>query len=380
MKICAILLAAGSSVRMGADVGGRPRNKMLLRFFGKTPIEICTEAFQPHVDEIVIAVSESTRAVAEDIALKAVIPTRIVNGGARRQDSVLNAIRATDADIVAIHDCARCLVTSNVITASILSAKTHGCGIASLPLRDTIRSTDNSRTIDRQGINAAQTPQSFHRQRLLLAYEIADGEFTDDASVWLAAGNELYLSSGDIANQKLTEPGDITFFQNILSERGKRTMRIGIGEDTHRLTENRRLILGGVDIPFKLGLLGHSDADVLVHAVMDALLGAASMGDIGQSFPDSDAAYKDVSSIGLLRKVAAMLCSRGFRVSNVDCVVTAQAPKLSPYRDVMQKNIADALGVDNDNISIKFTTTEGMNAEGRSECITARAVAAILRL
>ena len=155
-------------------------------------------------------------------------------------------------------------------------------------------------------------------------------------------------------------------------------MRIGFGYDVHRLCENRKLILGGVDVPYTLGLMGHSDADVLIHAVMDALLGAAALGDIGKLFPDSDEAFKDIDSMILLKKVGEVLSEKGYVVNNIDSTVAAQKPKLAPYIEQMRKNIADCLGVDLDAVSVKATTTEKLGFEGREEGVSAYAVCTIL--
>ncbi|MBO4384049.1 MAG: 2-C-methyl-D-erythritol 2,4-cyclodiphosphate synthase [Clostridia bacterium] len=369
--VAAILLAAGSSSRMGGV------NKMLAEIGGRDPIDICVGVFSRHADSIVIAVSDATRPAAERAAANVCVPVIIVGGGARRQDSVMNALLAADADLVAVHDCARCLVSDEVIKRAIDSAREFGSGVAAVKMRDTVRRIDTGETVDREGLYLMQTPQCFDREKLLEAYRRLDGDVTDDAAVWQTLYGSARLTEGSMENQKLTEREDLEFFERLA---GKRTMdmRIGIGEDTHRLTEGRKLVLGGVEIPFRLGLLGHSDADALIHAIIDALLGAAALGDIGGHFPDSDPAYKDISSLVLLERTAELIDSRGYSVSNVDATVTAQEPKLKPYIEEMRKKIADALGVGVEKISIKATTPEHLGPEGRSEGITARAVACII--
>lgn len=151
-------------------------------------------------------------------------------------------------------------------------------------------------------------------------------------------------------------------------------MRIGMGYDVHRLTQNRKCIIGGVEIPYEKGLLGHSDADVLLHAVMDALLGAAALGDIGMHFPDTDPAYKGVSSLMLLEHVAKLLTENGFVVENIDATIIAQAPKMRPYIDRMRENIAKTLGIEMSQVNVKATTEEGLGFSGRGEGISAHAV------
>ena len=360
---------------MGTDESGRPVNKLLIEFGGGTPIAICAEAFLGIADEMVIAVSEATEAAAKEVCANCPVPVRIVRGGERRRDSVANALMATDADIVAIHDCARCLVSRDVITASVASAAEFGSGVAAIPVRDTLRDKATGETADRSKLYSMQTPQSFDRAMLLAAYDMTDEDVTDDAALWQKAYGGVRYSKGDIMNQKLTEYGDIALFKRCLASPAP---RVGYGEDTHVLTEGRKLILGGVEVPFELGLLGHSDADALIHAVIDALLGAAALGDIGRLFPDSDMQYKDISSLVLLKRTAELLKEKGFATVNVDATIVAQKPKLAPFIEEMRKKTADALCVGVESVSIKATTPEGMGPEGELKCITARAVASVI--
>lgn len=376
--VCAVLLAAGSSTRMGS-------NKMLFSFNGKNPIELCLEVFDGIADEAVIAVSPDTAEAAEKAAKGVNMNVRIVLGGKRRQDSVLNALTATEADIVAIHDCARCLLTKAIVRSSIEAAAINGCGIASVRPVDTMRREANGEVVDRDTLLAAQTPQSFDREKLLLAYDAIDSEalYTDDAAIYRAAGNKLSYSEGSKLNLKLTSPEDVELFAAVLGNRankeGDNEMRIGFGEDTHRLTEGRKLILGGVEVPFEKGLDGHSDADVLVHAIIDAVFGAAALGDIGMHFSDTDQHYKGINSLLLASECASRIRECDFEINNIDSTIIAQRPKLSPYRDEMRKLIADAFGVPLEAVSVKFTTPEHTGSEGRGESITARAVASIIR-
>lgn len=379
--VCAVLLAAGSSSRMGS-------NKMLFDFNGKTPIELCLEAFSGIADEAVIAVSQDTAQTAAFAAESAGIdyPVRIVMGGARRQDSVYNAIIATDADIVSIHDCARCLVTPAVISSSIDTAAEFGSGITSVRPVSTLRRELDGEVVDRDSLLEAQTPQSFERKLLLEAYDAIDDSLlcTDDAAIFRAAGNSLHYSMGSKLNLKLTTQEDVAIFSALLAVNNKTTetnrmaFRIGFGEDTHRLEQGRKLILGGVEVPFEYGLLGHSDADVLTHAVIDAALGACAMGDIGQHFPDSDPAFKGICSLELAREVRKRIAENGFSVNNIDATIVCQRPKLAQYRDAMRENLAECFGISPDTVSVKFTTPEHTGPEGRGESITARAVASVV--
>lgn len=373
-KVSAILLAAGGSTRMGLDADGKRINKLLEPLCGMNAIERCVLRFAALADELVIAASEQNLEAAQKAALLSSVPVTIVPGGERRQDSVLNGLKAAKHEIAAIHDCARCLVTEEVIAKAIASAGEYGSGVPAINVRDTLRRTGTGETVERDGLVRMQTPQCFDREKLIEAYAQA-GSVTDDAAIWQGVYEQVRLTAGSPVNEKLTERDDVEFFKRLI--RGESEMRIGIGEDTHRLVEGRRLILGGVDIPYRLGLLGHSDADALIHAVMDAMLGAAAMGDIGRHFPDKDPAYEGISSLILLEKVNEMLKKNGFAVSNIDAVVIAQEPKLAPFIDEMRKKTADALGVGIDRIGIKATTPEHTGPEGNSECITVRAVACI---
>lgn len=383
-SICAVLLAAGASTRMG-------ENKLLMRFFGKTPIELCLSAFAPFADEFVVVVSESTREAALEAIENAgiCVPVKLVGGGSRRQDSVFNALTAARADIVSVHDCARCCVSEQVIKSSLETAVEYGCGIASSKVVDTLRLAETGELVDRDQLLAAQTPQSFIRSRLLDAYNRIDPKdtYTDDAAVYRAGGNALRFSLGSSSNIKLTGRDDIAVVTAIL---GKNTMneskiqpnsappyRIGFGEDTHRLKEGRKLILGGVEIPFEYGLDGHSDADALTHALIDAVLGACALGDIGMHFPDSDMRYKGINSLLLASHAAALVREHGFEIENLDSTVIAQRPKLAAFRESMREKLAEAFGVDVSRVSVKFTTPEHTGPEGRGESMTVRAAALV---
>ena len=365
MKKTLIILAAGQGLRMG-------QNKMLMRICGKTPIEYCLcAAEKSSVDAIVIAVSEETEDFVH--SLSCTKPMTIIRGGNTRGQSVYNALKVCDEGLVAIHDGARCAVSPELIDRCLSEAVTYGNASAAVPVTDTVRDHITCENIDRDRLYLLQTPQVFKRNEILSAYEkIGTDKNTDDCEVYITNGGKVHFCISDITNQKLTRPDDIKFFERLLEDK---KMRIGIGEDTHRLTEGRKLILGGVEIDFRLGLLGHSDADVLCHAITDAILGACALGDIGKHFPDSDPAYKDADSMELLHKATDLVKNCGYSVSNIDATITAQEPKLAAFIDKMRENIANAVGTDTSSISVKATTPEHTNAEGRLECITVRAVA-----
>ena len=354
------------------------KNKMLMRICGFTPLELSLKAMERScVTDIIIVTSASTYEAA--LSLPCSKPKKAVMGGKTRGESVHNALLMCDrdTDIAVIHDGARCLVTEDIINTSIEHAAIHGSATAVVKMRDTVRKLNGS-TVPRDDLLLMQTPQTFKYKLILEAYEKLTAECTDDCGALAALGHTPHYFEASIENQKLTTPDDIPFFEAIIRGRYD-NMRIGYGEDTHRLCEGRKLVLGGVNIDFHLGLLGHSDADVLCHAVSDALLGACALGDIGVHFPDTDPAYEGANSIELLRSVAEKLMNAGYEPVNTDATIIAQEPKLAPHITAMRENIASALNTDIANISIKATTPEHTGPEGNLECITVRAVAQVLK-
>ena len=336
-------------------------------------------------DEVVVALP-SQLAANPPSYLDSVI---VVEGGERRQDSVANAFRAVapSSQIIVIHDAARPLVSSALIERTIDGAAKHGAAIAALQARDTVKRTDGSHiirgTIPREEVFLAQTPQAFRvgvlRDALALASTAADA--TDEAMLAEQAGHSVYLVEGDPRNLKITTPEDLEIAERLAGTNGRMaSIRIGNGYDLHRLVAGRPLILGGVAIPFAKGLDGHSDADVVCHAVTDAILGAASAGDIGRHFPDTDPAFKGANSIELLQRAVAVVRAAGYGVSNVDVVVIAQQPKLSSHIDAMRASLAGAIGIEPQQVSVKGKTNEGVDATGTGDAIAVHAVALIAAL
>ena len=368
-----ILLAAGASSRMGQP-------KLALPFGGRTALEHALLAFLQVEDspvlEIILAVSPQTQDLAAGLANQygALLPIRVCMGGATRGNSVFQALQLARGDVVCIHDGARCLVSWSVIQASIQAARAQGSGVAAIPCRDTLWQADGAATLPREGFCAAQTPQSFSRARLVAAYEDAQKAgvaATDDAAIYSRLYGPVTFSAGDLANQKLTVPEDIPLFATLLSPPAP---RLGYGEDTHRLVAGRPLVLGGVTIPFHLGLLGHSDADALAHAAMDAMLGACALGDIGKLFPDTDPQYAGICSLTLLTQILRRTLAQGYALSNLDATIVAQQPKLAPHIPAMRAKLAAAMACGQERISIKATTPEGCGPEGALESITVRCV------
>ena len=370
-SVTAIIVAAGASRRMGFD-------KLSYRLpDGCTVLETSCALFAAHpaVDELVL-VAGGNRPQCEAIAAACPKPCTVVQGGATRADSVRSGLAAAKGQLVAIHDAARPFASAEIITAALQAAAESGAAAPAVPVKDTIKIADQDgkvvATPDRAMLYAVQTPQCFDRALYLQALEAVSGEkaslVTDDCSLFELAGLPVTLTAGDYANLKITTKEDL---------QKEKTMRIGHGYDVHRLVEDRKLILGGVEVPYEKGLLGHSDADVLLHAVMDAVLGAAALGDIGQHFPDTDPAYKGADSLALTREVAKIIAAHGYKVGNIDATILCQRPKLAPHIPAMRQNIADAFGLPLDAVSVKATTEEHLGFTGEGLGIAAHAVALI---
>jgi len=313
----------------------------------------------------------------------------LVPGGRERWESVRAGLqRTTPADeIILIHDAVRPFVSDEILARVVQGVRQHGAAVAGTPAKETIKIVRERlilKTPARSSLWHAQTPQGFRRELLLEAYaRLPVGAVpTDDAMVVEMAGQPVWFVEGDCRNLKITTPEDLAWAEWLLARYGEVTMRerrtrVGQGFDVHRLEEGRRLVLGGIEIPFERGLAGHSDADVLTHAVIDALLGAAGCGDIGRLFPDTDARYKDVSSLVLLERVRDLLGQRGTDILNIDAVVMAQRPRLAPHAEAMSRALACVLRLEADAVSLKATTTEGLGFVGREEGIAAQAVALV---
>ena len=381
-RVTAVLVAAGSSTRMGFD-------KLSFDLGGETVLERSVRAFDecPEVDELVIVTGASSEN-AQRAAARCKKPVRLVKGGSTRAESARSGVAAAHGRLVAVHDAARPFVSQSVIADTIAAAARCGAAAPAVPVKDTIKQAKggNGKTVpegcmventpDRSTLYAVQTPQCFDRAAYLAALDELDEAsarlVTDDCSLFELTGRPVELVQGDYANIKITTREDLPRTEN-----GGKKMRIGHGYDVHRLVEGRKLILGGVEVPYEKGLLGHSDADVLVHAIMDALLGAAAMGDIGKLFPDTDPHYEGADSLALLSEVCIRLRSAGFEPGNIDATVIAQAPKLAPHIEAMRRNIAAAAAMDVSHVSVKATTEERLGFTGEGLGIAAQAVALI---
>lgn len=372
-KILGILLCAGQSTRMGFD-------KLTTALCGRAPLlRSLDRLLAAGCTEIIAAVNENAHAFLEVYTEE--YPLRLVAGGETRFASVRNALAVAQGDIAVIHDAARCIVGVKTVQDCIKSTLASGSGVAAIPMTDTVlrQEGEGFTPIPRESLWRMQTPQVFDLETIKAAYQNAGADasaYTDDASVWLAAGHPLFIVQGSAENRKLTTQADWDWAEFVLHKEQACTV-FGTGYDMHILVPERKLIIGGVEIPFEKGLLGHSDADVLLHAISDAILGACALGDIGKHFSDTNPRYKDADSRDLLRHIKHMVQKRDKKLSHIDATILCQRPKLAPYILQMRQNIAADLDLSLEQISVKATTTEGMNDEGRGLCISAQAIATL---
>ena len=380
MRVYALIVAAGRGERAGGEVA-----KQYRQVAGKTVLRRSIDSFlyHPGVEAVCVVVhaddGELYEAATEGIRLLAP-----VTGGDSRQASVHNGLKALREigaplpDIVLIHDAARCFVSQAVISRVIEGVRNGGEGaIPALPLSDSIKrgGTQAEESVDRSDLWRAQTPQGFPFEAILKAHEAGQGQnLTDDAAVATAAGLEVQMVEGDEANIKLTRPQDFALAEQ---RYGAGEVRTGFGFDVHRFEDGDGVILCGVTIPFGKKLKGHSDADVAMHALTDALLGATAGGDIGDHFPPSDPEWKDAPSEIFLKFAAERLRAMNGTIANVDLTIVCERPRIGPYRTQMRKRLAQILELPVDRINVKATTSERLGFTGREEGIAAQAVATV---
>ncbi len=397
--VYALIPAAGRAARFSEN--GSAGNKLFAPLLGQPVLRWTVEAFATHpaIDGVVVVAAPDEVVACREALAGLPNVLAVVPGGATRQASVamgLFSLGGASDDLILVHDGARPLVTAAVISRCLEAARQKGNAVAALPVADTLKAVDDAqtvqRTVDREGLWAVQTPQVFTVSALYAAHtqaRDAGGLGTDEASLVEMFGDApVHLVPGDPANFKITRPEDLALAEAVLSARASTPMltssmpmapqtRIGFGYDIHPLVEGRPLMLGGVSVPSERGLDGHSDADVLLHALCDALLGAAALPDIGHLFPNTDPAYKNISSLVLLRHVSARVAEMGGIVVNVDMTLIAEAPKIAPYVAQMRQAIAEALAIDPSRVGIKATTNEGLGSLGRGEGMAAHAVASL---
>jgi 2-C-methyl-D-erythritol 4-phosphate cytidylyltransferase/2-C-methyl-D-erythritol 2,4-cyclodiphosphate synthase len=380
MRVYALIVAAGRGERAGGEVPKQYRDVA-----GKSVLRRSIESFlyHPAVDTVCVVTNEDDRERYE-AAIEGLRILAPANGGNSRQVSVFNGLKslhdtaASGPDIVLIHDAARCFVSQGVISRVIEGVQTSGEGaIPALPVSDAIKrgSTHAEESVDRKDLWRAQTPQGFPFEAILKAHEAAAGKsLSDDAAVAEAVGLPVRIVEGDEANIKLTQPQDFLSAEQRLVASEVRT---GFGFDVHRFEDGESVILCGVTIPFEKKLKGHSDADVAMHALTDAILGAVAAGDIGDHFPPSDPKWQDAPSEIFLKFAAEKVTAMNGRISHADVTIICEQPRIGPYRVQMQTRLAEILGLSTDHVNVKATTSEGLGFTGREEGIAAQAVATI---
>ena len=422
MSVCALIAAAGAGRRMKAGL-----NKVFLPLLGEPVLRHTLRAFEecPSVDDVIVIVApgevESTLSVVGTWSEISKV-RNVVAGGATRQESVCRGLAHLGAacDIVVVHDGARPLIRPHTISRVVGEARASAAAIVAVPVRDTIKTVRGGEvvsTLDRDSLWAAATPQAFRRDLIESAHETGTGggiSATDDSMLVERTGVRVKVVQGEYANIKITTPEDLVIAEALLAamktnripeggpaslvEEGPQLaklwargapngaadhgpwVRVGIGFDVHRLTRGRALVLGGVTVPFELGLEGHSDADVILHAIADAMLGACALGDIGRLFPDTDRAFEGMSSAVILERVRQLVEGAGYVVDNVDAMLLAERPKIAPYVDAMRERVARVLGVPVGCVSIKATTMEGMGFVGRGEGMACYATCSVRRV
>jgi len=386
MRTVAIIPAGGAGKRLGADVA---KQYLVLN---SLPVLVHTlNVFQKSdvIDDIVLVVPRDDLAsvrkqIIEKYGLTKV--SAVVAGGNERQDSVRNGLEAIakPCDVVIIHDGVRPFVTEKMIVQVTKAATEGGAASIGVPAKDTIKETTNENivtaTLPRTNLWQTQTPQAFQYDLFCKAFAATEKDHyygTDDASLVERIGVKVFMIVGSHENIKITTPEDLIMAEALMKEKMKVHIlyRSGLGYDSHRFAPERKLILGGVEIPFDRGLTGHSDADALAHAVCDALLGMAGAGDIGKHFPDTDEAYKNISSLILLERVKQIIEAKGMSINNIDVTVMMEKPKLAPYAKAMAANVASVLNISETAVNIKAKTNEGMGFVGRGEGVAVMAIA-----
>ncbi len=374
MTVAALIVAAGKGERAGGDLP-----KQFAPLGGKALVAHSVDAFAAHpgVDSIYIVIG-----AGQEAALSAALEGRVVSGvfigGAERSDSVRAGLCGVASDHVLIHDAARPLLPPSVIDRLLAALDTADGAVPALAVVDTLAHHSESlgATVDRSQLVRVQTPQAFRLDVIRDAHERwTGGHATDDAQMARAAGVQVALVEGDPLLEKVTHPADFAAADARLA--AKLISRTGMGFDVHRLETGRPLWLGGVRIPHDKGLAGHSDADVALHAIVDAVLGAIAQGDIGSHFPPSDPKWKGADSATFVQHARQLVARRGGVIDHVDLTIICEAPKIGPFRDEIRARIAALLAVDIARVSVKATTTERLGFTGRGEGIAAQAVATI---
>ena len=374
MTVTALIVAAGKGERLGGDLPKQYRS-----IGGKPVLRWAVEAMvrHPSIDRVRVVIGPGQDDLAKDSIGDIPVGALIV-GGAERSDSVLNGLQAIGEGTVLVHDAARPFCPPAVIDRLLDALEGSDGAVPVLPVSDTLASGGSTldAPIDRKGLFRVQTPQAFHVEDLIYAYEEAGrAPATDESTIMLAAGLKVATVEGDPMLEKLTTQADWDRAEAILASR--LVPRTGMGFDVHAFAGEGPIMLGGIAVPHSRGLAGHSDADVALHAITDALLGAAGLGDIGEHFPPSDPKWKGAASELFVRHAADLVRKRGGIIGHVDVTIIAEEPKVGPHRSAIRQRIAEIMGVALDQVSVKATTTEGLGFTGRREGMAAQAVASI---
>jgi len=374
MAVTALIVAAGSGTRLG---GGLP--KQFRPIAGQAVLAHAVDALASHraIDAVRVVVGEGQEGQARD-ALGNRDVGNLILGGATRADSVRAGLAAIEADTVLVHDAARPFCPHDVIDRLLAALKSAEGAVPAVPVSDTLARAGNTlgEPVDRAGLVRIQTPQAFRFRSLVDTYAQWSGPSpTDESTVIRAAGLNVAVVDGDPMLEKLTTAADWQRAEAFLAARY--VPRTGMGFDVHAFSGDGPIMMGGVEVPHERGLAGHSDADVVLHAITDALLGAAALGDIGQHFPPGDPRWKAADSCIFLAHAARLVRKAGGIIDFVDCTVICEAPRIGLYRDAMRSRVAEILALPMSAVSIKATTTERLGFTGRREGIAAQAVANI---
>lgn len=379
----AIIVAAGRGERLGGETP-----KALVDLVGRSMLRRSAEALSAcaEVNALIVVAPPGFERIAGDEVYGTGKLRAVVAGGATRQDSVRAGLARTDERdrVVLVHDAARPFIDAEVVARVLEGVRTHGAAIPVAPVVDTIKRVKAGRigaTVDRETLGAAQTPQGFDRKALLAAYARAARAgvaLTDEAMAMEREGLPVAAVEGSARNFKITTPADLDRAVRLLAPAAA-ALRVGHGFDAHRLAPNRRLMLGGVHVPSDVGLAGHSDGDVLLHAVCDALLGAGALGEIGALFPSSDSKIEGAPSSTFVAEVRKRLAAAHLSIVNVDATLVAERPRLSGHLDAMKQSIVRLLDLEPGQVSIKVKSTDALGAIGRGEGIAAQVSALLAR-
>ncbi|MDP9422500.1 MAG: bifunctional 2-C-methyl-D-erythritol 4-phosphate cytidylyltransferase/2-C-methyl-D-erythritol 2,4-cyclodiphosphate synthase [Pseudomonadota bacterium] len=374
MIVTALIVAAGSGSRMGGEIP-----KQYRPIAGRAVLAHAVDALASHpaIDAVRLVIGAGQESQARQALADRDVGELII-GGAERADSVRAGLAAIEADVILVHDAARPFCPPAVIDRLLQALDDAEGAVPALPVADTLARADGllGGAVDRSGLVRIQTPQAFRYRSLVDTYAQWNGPSpTDESTVLRAAGREVAVVEGDVMLEKLTTSAD---WQRAEAWLGSRLVpRTGLGFDVHAFAGEGPIMMGGISVPHERGLAGHSDADVVLHSITDALLGAAGCGDIGQHFPPSDQRWKGATSSIFLEHAAKLVREAGGVIDFVDCTVICEAPKVGPYRDAIRSRVAEILGIPFGSVSIKATTTERLGFTGRREGIAAQAVANI---